>query len=165
MRTRFFLISVALLAAYFMAGGMLDAAEPKTAPEKEKAQTAASAPAVEKQSGSLYEYTGIGRRDPFTSLIQKKSSEREKGVTALESYDTAEMKLIAILWDKNRYYAVISLPDAKSYTVKEGDKLGTSSGIIKKISKDQMVISERVKDARGRINPKDKVIKLRSEEE
>jgi type IV pilus biogenesis protein PilP len=148
-----------------MAAGMLDAAEPKTAPEKEKAQTAISAPAVETKSGAFYEYSGIGRRDPFTSLIQKKSSEREKGGSALVAYDTAEMKLIAILWDKNRYYAVISLPDGKSYTVKEGDKLGTSSGTIKKISKDQMVISERVKDARGRINPKDKVIKLRSEEE
>jgi Tfp pilus assembly protein PilP len=148
-----------------MSIGMVDAAETKTAVEREKAQTAVSTPAGDKKNDSFYEYSGVGRRDPFTSLIQKKSTEREKGGTALESYDTAEMKLIAILWDKNRYYAVLSLPDGKSYTVYEGVKLGTSSGMIKKISKDSMVISERVKDARGRINPKDKVIKLRSEEE
>jgi Tfp pilus assembly protein PilP len=145
--------------------GPLDAAEPKAAGEKEKTQAAVSTQGAEKRNDSFHEYSGIGRRDPFTSLIQKKSTEREKGGTALESYDTAEMKLIAILWDKNRYYAVLSLPDGKSYTVYEGVKLGTSSGMIKKISKDSMVISERVKDARGRINPKDKVIKLRSEEE
>jgi Tfp pilus assembly protein PilP len=165
MRTRLFVIGTALLAAVSMAAGMLDAAEPKPAREKEKAPAEVSTQGTEKKDGSFYEYSGIGRRDPFTSLIQKKSSEREKAGTALESYDTAEMKLIAILWDKNRYYAVLSLPDNKSYTVKEGDKIGTSSGMIKKINKDSMVISERVKDARGRINPKDKVIKLRSEEE
>ena len=165
MRAGLFLICGALLVAASMPAGMLDAAEPKPATEKEKAQPVASAREGEKRSDSFYDYSGIGRRDPFTSLIQKKSTEREKGVSALESYDAAEMKLIAILWDKNRYYAVLSLPDGKSYTVHEGDKVGTSSGLIKKINKDSMVISERVKDARGRIGQKDKVLKLRSEEE
>jgi Tfp pilus assembly protein PilP len=73
--------------------------------------------------------------------------------------------MIAILWEKNKYYAVISLPDGKSYTVHEGVKVGTSRGVIKKISKDTMIISERIKDARGKIIPKERVLKLRTEEE
>jgi Tfp pilus assembly protein PilP len=138
---------------------------PAAAAEQNKTkETVSSAPEAEKK-GDYYEYTGVGRRDPFTSLIQKKTSDREKGATALESYESADMKLIAVLWDKNKYYAVISLPDGKSYTVFEGVKVGTSSGVIRKITKDTMIISERVKDARGRISPKERVLKLRTEEE
>ena len=133
---------------------------PKDAPNEKKAPVAES-----DRKGDYYEYSGVGRRDPFTSLIQKKTTDREKGATALESYDTADMKLIAVLWDKNKYYAVISLPDGKSYTVYEGVKVGTSSGVITKIRKDSMIIAERVKDARGRVGPKDRVLKLRIEEE
>jgi Tfp pilus assembly protein PilP len=127
-------------------------------------ETAAPAPETGKKN-DYYEYTSVGRRDPFTSLIQKKTSDKEKGATALESYESADMKLIAVLWEKNRYYAVVSLPDGKSYTVFEGVKVGKSSGIIKKINKDTMIIAERVKDARGRISPKERVLKLRTEEE
>jgi Tfp pilus assembly protein PilP len=162
-----------MFSALFLMAGTVMSAEQKKPGEAGKGQPAATqAPAnavpqaeSAKKVDSFYEYTGMGRRDPFTSLIQTKGASKGKGISALESYDTSEMKLIAILWDKTRYYAVVSLPDGKSYTVYEKVKVGTSSGVIKKITKDSMVISERVRDARGRINPKDRVLKLRSEEE
>jgi|WetSurMetagenome_2_1015567.scaffolds.fasta_scaffold00686_11 Tfp pilus assembly protein PilP len=137
--------------------------------EQNKQEAAPKGPvAVEpddgKKSNILYEYGSMSRRDPFTSLIQKKSG-KEKGATPLQSYSSDEMKVIAIMWSKNKYYAVISLPDKKSYTVFEGVKVGNSSGVIKKIGKDQLIIAEKVRDARGRTNPRDRVLKLRTEEE
>ncbi len=112
-----------------------------------------------------YEYRGLDRRDPFAPLVSKREGGREKGVSPLETYEIAEMKVIAILWAKNKYYAVFSLPDSKSYTVTDGTKVGTHNGVISKIVKDNVVIKEHVRDARGVMSPRDIVLRLRGEEE
>jgi Tfp pilus assembly protein PilP len=112
-----------------------------------------------------YEYSGLDRRDPFAPLVSKREGGREKGVSPLESYEVAEIKVIAILWAKNKYYAVFSLPDGKSYTVTDGNKVGTHNGVITKIVKDSVVIKERVRDVRGVMSPRDIVLRLRGEEE
>lgn len=124
---------------------------------------AAAASAGSEKSGA-YEYTGLDRRDPFAPLVSKREG-REKGVTPLESYDITEMKIIAILWDKKRHYAVISLPDGKSYNIIEGTKVGSHGGVISKITKDTVVIRERIRDASGVMSPRDTVLRLRGEEE
>jgi Tfp pilus assembly protein PilP len=124
-----------------------------------------AAPAVSAQTSGAYEYGGLERRDPFTPLVSKRDGGREKGVSALETYEVAEMKVIAILWAKNKYYAVFSLPDGKSYSVTDGTKVGIHSGVVIKIVKDNVVIKERVRDARGVMSPRDIVLRLRGEEE
>jgi Tfp pilus assembly protein PilP len=164
MRRNIILIGFIFNAILILMSISLFAAEQKNPEAPEKVDQSAAQEGT-KKADSYYEYSGVGRRDPFTSLIQKKGSGREKGATALESYDSSEMKLIAILWNKDRYYGVLSLPDGKSYTVYEGIKVGVGAGVIKKISKDSLTIAERVKDARGRMVPKQTVLKLRLEEE
>jgi Tfp pilus assembly protein PilP len=124
-----------------------------------------TAPAGSAQTSGAYEYSGLDRRDPFAPLVSKREGGREKGVSPLETYEVAEMKVIAILWAKNKYYAVFSLPDGKSYTVADGTKVGTHNGVIAKIVKDSVVIKERVRDARGVMSPRDIVLRLRGEEE
>jgi Tfp pilus assembly protein PilP len=126
---------------------------------------AVAAPAVSAQTSGAYEYGGLDRRDPYAPLVSKRDGGREKGVSPLETYEVAEMKVIAILWAKNKYYAVFSLPDGKSYTVTDGTKVGTHSGVITKIVKDNVVIKERVRDGRGVMSPRDIVLRLRGEEE
>jgi Tfp pilus assembly protein PilP len=129
---------------------------------------AAKAPAdvaKEKEpAGGVYEYTGLDRRDPFTPLVSKREA-RGKGITPLESYDISEMKIIAILWDRNKHFAVISLPDGKSYNVSAGTKVGGHGGVINSITKDTVVITERIKDASGVMSPRNTVLRLRGEEE
>jgi len=127
-------------------------------------ETVAASPESQKKSAA-FEYTGVSRRDPFTSLIQPKKVGKIKGATPLQSYDAADMQVIAILWMNNKYSAVLSMPDRKSYTVYEGVKVGLNSGFIKKIKKDSVVIADRVKDARGKYSPIERVLKLRMEEE
>lgn len=112
-----------------------------------------------------YEYIGYGRRDPFTSLIVKKEPDKKKGMLPVESYEVSEFKLIAILWGRGGYYAVVTLPDGKSYTVKENMKLGLHNGKIYKINKDSVIIREQIRNERGVMGPQDTILKLRGEEE
>jgi Tfp pilus assembly protein PilP len=117
------------------------------------------------KSSTVYEYTAGAKRDPFMPLVFKAEAKPQKGLIPIESYEVSEFKLIAVLWDKTKYYAVITLPDGKSYTIKEGVKLGLHGGHVYKITKDSVIIRERVRDYRGVLSPKDTILKLRREEE
>lgn len=145
--------------SYFTAVAGAYAAEP--------APAGSSGPAASEiaQKSGAYEYTGLDRRDPFAPLVSKRDGGREKGLSPLESYDITEMKIIAVLWDKKKYFAVISLPDGKSYNVTDGTKVGSHGGLITKITKDTVVVRERIRDASGVMSPRDTVLRLRGEEE
>ncbi|MCL5061743.1 MAG: pilus assembly protein PilP [Nitrospiraceae bacterium] len=117
------------------------------------------------KTSTAYEYTAGAKRDPFIPLIIKADAKPQKGLIPIESYGVSEFKLIAILWDKTKYYAVITLPDGKSYTIKEGMKLGLHGGKAYKITKDSVIIREQVRDYKGALSPKDTILKLRREEE
>jgi type IV pilus assembly protein PilP len=121
-------------------------------------------PKVEKE---VYIYDPKGRRDPFLSLVQvaKPRTERKKGASPIENYDVDEIKIIAIAWDSQQYYALITLPDNKSYTIRRGMTLGLNNGKVAEITKDTMLISEQVKDYKGQTKTKDTTLRLRKEEE
>ncbi len=160
------LLFICLGFVFIVGSGDIIAAEKADANKPAPAaQPAVPVQDIAARTVAAYEYTGSGRRDPFTSLIQKKTAGKIKGSTPLESYETMDMKLIAVMWANNKYYAVLSMPDGKSYTANEGVKVGPNGGIIKKITKDTMFIADRIKDARGRFSPKERVLKLRTEEE
>jgi Tfp pilus assembly protein PilP len=115
---------------------------------------------------SGYEYTASNFRDPFVPLIKAKEEKPKIGVGApLEEFDTADLNLIAILWNKKGYYAVIKLPDGKAYTIREGAVLGLNGGIVSKITKDAVIISEKVRDQRGKMVANDNILKLHREDE
>ena len=138
--------------------------QPQVQKNQEKPQEKIPAKPADKPA-TYYEYSAGSRRDPFVPLIVKADAKPAKGLTPMESYEVAEFKLIAILWDNSKYYAVITLPDGKSYTVREGTKLGLHGGKIYKITKDSVIIREQARDYRGVLAPKDTVLKLRREEE
>jgi Tfp pilus assembly protein PilP len=114
-----------------------------------------------------YLYDSKGRRDPFLSLVAetKQKPGRKKGVTPIESFGVEEINLLAIAWEKNKYYALIMLPDGKSYTITEGMTLGLQGGKVQKVTKDMVIIRENIKDYKGVIVPKDTVLKLHKVEE
>ena len=120
---------------------------------------------VKEAKQETYTYDPRGRRDPFLSLVMllKQKPERKKGTTPFESYSIDEINLLAIAWDDQKHYALIILPDKKSYTITEGMKLGLYEGKVQKITKDMVVIREYVKDYRGEIKPRDSILKLRKE--
>lgn len=120
---------------------------------------------VRKTEQEIYTYDPRGKRDPFLSLVKASTQklERRKGMTPIESYGIDEITLLAIAWDDQKYYALIMLPDKKSYTIKEGDKLGIHNGTVQKITKDMVLIREYVKDYRGKIKLRNSILKLRKE--
>jgi Tfp pilus assembly protein PilP len=115
----------------------------------------------------FYAYDLQGRRDPFLSLVEitKKKTERKKGASPIESFSVEEIKLLAIASDQKSAYALIQLPNQKTFTIKEGVVLGLEGGKVEEISADRVVIREYVKNFRGEIKPKDTILKLHKREE
>jgi type IV pilus assembly protein PilP len=143
----------------------------KTAPAVQKPQPASQVsvkPQEEKkQEAEVYEYDPKGRRDPFTSLIAiaKEKQQHKKSANPMENFDVNEIRLTAIVWDKSHYYALITLPDNKSYTITEGMTLGLYGGKVEKITKDSVLVREQIRDYRGQLNTKDTILRLRKEGE
>ncbi len=133
---------------------------PAKAPEQKSAEpTAAPTPPL------FYKYASFDRRDPFIPLVTKKGAEKLKGTTPLESHEISEIKLIGVVWTSRGYLAQVALPGGKSYTLREGTRLGPQGGNVVKITKDSVVIRENVRDYRGVLKPRDILLKLRLEEQ
>lgn len=133
--------------------------------KKEEQQQSAKKGEVAK--AKVYVYDPQGRRDPFLSLVEtgKRRPEKKIGATPIESFSIEEFVLMAIAADKEKAYALIMLPDQKTFTITEGMKIGLEGGVVKEITEDKVVIREYVKDFRGNIKPKDTVLKLHKGEE
>jgi type IV pilus assembly protein PilP len=168
------LIFIAIFLSFCIA--VLGCGKDQSAPQKPSAakvtqQTAQlegkvtqEAPKVQQEQVS---YDARGRRDPFHPLIQisKEKPKKKAGASPMESYDINELQLLAIAWDKNKYFALIVLPDKKTYTITEGMTLGLQGGKVEKIEKDTVLIRELIKDYRGDIKPRDSILKLHKGEE
>jgi type IV pilus assembly protein PilP len=141
----------------------------KQASEKPKA-AAPAAPVQQKEEPKVekevYIYDAKNRRDPFMSLVAvaKEKPLRIKKANPVENYDVDEIKLSAIAWNSRQYYALITLPDGKSYTLTKGMTLGIYGGKVADIKKDSVLIREQVKDYRGQTKTKDTILRLRKEE-
>lgn len=168
-RLAFYLLIMLLTAG--LAGCGDEKSKPaKTALRKPGVETAKVLPVPVKPETKfeqeVYPYDPKGRRDPFKSLVTFTiKAKKKKGLTPLENFDIEEIKLIAVAWDNQQYYALITLPDNKSYTIREGATLGTYGGKVTKITKDTVHIREKVQDYRGHIKTKDTVMRLRTEGE
>jgi Tfp pilus assembly protein PilP len=129
--------------------------------KKEKEPEGAKKPEQEE-----YKYDAKGRRDPFLPLVEttKQKSIRKRGASPFESYGIDEIKLLAIAWN-SKHYALIMLPDKKSYTITEGMTVGLQGGKVVKITKDAVVIREYIRDYRGEIKPRESILKLHKGEE
>ena len=119
-------------------------------------------PKVEEE---VFLYDKTGKRDPFVSLLIAAQQAPSKGETPLESYDVNSVRILGIVWNERGHYAEVVLPDGKAYTLREGMIIGLHKGKIQRISKNSIVIKERVKDYKGEIKSKETILKLREEEE
>jgi Tfp pilus assembly protein PilP len=146
-------------------------AEKKARPVKAQPAGPVAQPPIQseevKVEKEVYAYDSKGRRDPFFPLTEtmKIKPPRKIGSSPVENVDVEDIRLIAIAWDNQQYYAMITLPDNKSYTVRKGMSLGLYGGKIRDITRDTVIISEQVKDYIGRIKTKETILRLRKEGE
>lgn len=174
------LILAATLTLIFIPVASCKKEAPKPAVQKqaEKVKPAPKAPPAapaeikkEKKTSEeeTYSYNPQGRRDPFLSIIevtkrQREAAQRKKSLKPAESYDVSEIRVIAIARDKDRYYAMVVLPNKKYFTVKEGMTLGIHGGKVIRIDERGVVVREFLTDYKGEIQPKDTILRLRKEE-
>jgi Tfp pilus assembly protein PilP len=127
----------------------------------------AAAPGKKEIKKEAYTYTSEGRRDPFLSIIEATRRTKEtkgKEKEGLEGFDLGQLKLIAIVQEKNRHLALVGLPDNKYYTIEIGTPIGIHGGKVHKITKSKVVVREFLPDYKGDIRPEDTILSLREEE-
>ncbi|UCD36411.1 MAG: pilus assembly protein PilP [Nitrospiraceae bacterium] len=140
----------------------------KTVKPASTAGTAAPVPqpadeALETGEQEGYVYERRDRRDPFVPLIVPKiSTLKGEGPRAgtLESYDISEFTLAAIAHRGTEFFALITTPDNRSFTVSKGTTVGMNRGKVKDITKDALVIVEYTKDFRGEIKPRQIILEF-----
>jgi type IV pilus biogenesis protein PilP len=157
----------AVIFLFFIIGGCEKGQPPPKKPTAEAvkpAQTreAPKAEEVKKTELEEYKYNAGSRRDPFLSLIEitKAKPTKKKGATPFESYSLDEIKLLAIASSNNKHYALIKLPDGKTYTLTRGMTVGMQGGKVQRISTDSVWIREYIKDYKGELKPRDTILKL-----
>lgn len=114
------------------------------------------------------EYVGLAKRDPFASIIaleKQKSVSKKRSRNPLENFDVTDIRLLGIIFDGNRYFASIILPDQKAYTLTTGTRVGLYGGSVEQITQSSILIREYVTDFIGKRKTKHTEIKLRKEEE
>ncbi|MDH3258952.1 MAG: pilus assembly protein PilP [Deltaproteobacteria bacterium] len=117
------------------------------------------------QEGYIYQQKD--RRDPFVPLIvPTKKVQKGEGIKAgtLEGYDIGEFTLAAIAKKGSKYIALMTTPDNRSFTVREGAAIGLNRGKVRKIANDRMIIVEYSMNYRGESKPREIIIEFRKGE-
>jgi Tfp pilus assembly protein PilP len=130
-------------------------AEPEKKPEK-------------KDDGRQFDYSRRGRRDPFRPLIEVvRDVEKEgpKTTGTLESYDISDFEVVAIAKKGGQYSALLQSSDNKAFTVYEGMTLGLRKGKIIKITSSNIITEEQYRDALGKTQSRQIILKLHKGEE
>jgi type IV pilus assembly protein PilP len=91
-------------------------------------------------------------RNPFQSYLAKERVRPARVKTPLEEYETASLKLMAVISNVADPVALIQTPDGKRYVVKRGDRVGVKEGRIVAISATSIVVQEEEVDEEGNVS-------------
>lgn len=120
-------------------------------------------------------YDPKGKADPFKPFIEikteeekkaqkKEQAEKSKLLPPLERYGLEEFKLIGIIWNQAKRVAMVEDSGGKTYAITEGMKIGLNEGKVEKILPDQVIVSEKVRDAFDNVKLEQAILKIKSEE-
>ena len=125
-------------------------------------------PPAEDTLSQSYFYDPQGRPDPFQPFLSMLTAalERErKFLPPLQRSNINEFELIAVIWGAMGQSAMLRTPDGKGYTIEVGARIGPNQGVVKRITRREVVIVERYRDLFGRDQSRKVVMKLRSMKE
>lgn len=120
-----------------------------------------------KEEGGTFRYDPEGRRDPFRSIIASsgKSKKMVMSLPPLQRLSLSELRLIGIVWGGFGFGAIVQTPDGKGYTLRKGTRVGINSGIVRRITQEEVVIRETATDIFGETKTSTIVMKLHPQEE
>ncbi len=94
--------------------------------------------------------------------------EQKKGLAdrpPLERYSITDFRLTGIVWGGFGYNAMLEGPDGKGYFIRVGTVIGTNRGVVKKITKNGLVIEEKFKNFMGEMQRNEIFVELRKKQE
>jgi Tfp pilus assembly protein PilP len=108
-----------------------------------------------------YSYDATGKPDPFVPLIAEITpikhtapQQRSKPLTPLQKYDLNELNLVAIIALSNKSSALLEDSAGYGYIITEGMLVGKNDGIVKKITKNGLIVEEKLYNANGDLESK-----------
>lgn len=144
---------------------------PVQKPQKQGSVNTASQPAApapetvaqEAPEQEGYVYQQKDRRDPFVPLIvPKKKALKIEGtrVGTLVSYDVSDFTLAAIAQKGGQYFALLTTPDNRSFTVNKGTSIGLYKGKVQEITKDKIIVVEYTSDYKGELKSRQIILEF-----
>jgi len=120
-----------------------------------------------KEETVAFRYNPEGRRDPFRSILAstRKSRKKMMSLPPLQRMSLSELKLIGIVWGGYGFGAIVRTPDGKGYTLRKGTRVGINNGIVRRITKEEVMIKETGTDIFGEPETSITVMKLHPQEE
>ncbi|HBO70609.1 MAG TPA: hypothetical protein DD658_11050 [Deltaproteobacteria bacterium] len=123
---------------------------------KEEATAAAAAgPALAeaaKPAAALTLYSPAGKRDPFVPFIKVEAKTARTDLSSfppLQRYDLGELKFVGVIWGPGITKALVEDAEGRGYTVGVGTKMGSTGGVVTRITEDEIVVRETFRDYTG----------------
>lgn len=126
-------------------------------------------PIVVQEEAKKPEYQVAGVRDPFQPFAGSKpsepgvSGELGKDIDPLQRLSLSQIYLVGVITGKQNK-ALIQESSGMGYIISEGTLIGDNNGIVTKITKDAIIITQHFKDYMGRVNTREVVLSLKKEE-
>ena len=155
-------ISAALLALLLAGAAYASAQTPA------EAEGAAAPSEVFSISGALedetFRYNPAGRRDPFKSLLQLQSKQKDlSSLPPVQQLDLAQIKITGVVMDEvEGPRAMIKSPTGRTFVVKKGMIIGKNEGEIIEVSLQGIRVVEKFVDFIGKETLRETFIKTRS---
>lgn len=135
--------------------------EPTPAAPTPAAKNPAATPAVPaappsdsgQETAGGYQYTTVGKRDPFRSYIAdlrelaRSSDERRPETT--EKFELDQYRLTGLVTGTSQPQAMVEDPDGMGYVLRVGARLGKNGGRVTRIAVDQIVVTEEFRAPTG----------------
>ena len=111
-------------------------------------------------------YDPKGKIDPFQPLFRdkpvlaKKKKRKRLPQTPLERIEISQLKLVGIILASSGNRALVEETSGKGYVIKKGTYIGTNSGKVVKINKENVIVEEEFEDVFGKSTTRQREIKL-----
>lgn len=113
-------------------------------------------------------YDAKGGIDPFLPLIQEKIEEPQPAaedspqriLTPLEKIELSQIRLVAVIIMEKKRIAMVEEATGKGYEITIGTFIGRNQGKVTEIKDSSIVVTELVKDFRGKLKEQTQEIKL-----
>ena len=119
-----------------------------------------------------YHYNPTGKADPFKPFIDveltKKKTVEQSGslsLNPLQRQTVEQFRLVGIIGDHQGRRAMVQDSAGKFYSLLPGAYIGLNHGRISKILADRIIVDEKIRTDKGKIESRKIIIKLRQGEE